>query len=190
MSMVRKWSSTCSTTRAGAAGSLRSAGMTSARPPACSTSAASDCSSASLRAVTAIAAPSAAKPRAIARPMPRLAPVIKAMRPSNFRVAIDSRTDWQQKMRAPLAVKIDSVFRTDNAGRGGCRLSGPRVYVEGWEAAAVYDGAHPVAPPEQVAGRPQIDGELVDFARIEQRRAVIRLAVTRALDPIADQHRA
>src|SRR5258706_11571723 len=62
-----------------------------------------------------------------------------------------SRIDWHYKMRAALAVHIDSVFRHDYAGCGGGRLPGQGVYVEAWKTTAVHDSAEPVSPPEQVA---------------------------------------
>src|SRR3954468_12877487 len=75
MSIGPKASSTATAADRTASQSARSAGSTSALPPACSTSRLASSSASRLRAISPIRAPSFANRRTIARPIPEVAPV-------------------------------------------------------------------------------------------------------------------
>src|ERR1700722_13802337 len=77
--------------------------------------------------------------------------------------------DRQYQMRRPQAVQINGVLDDYHSCRGGSGFSCPGINVEPWKIAAVHYGADAMTAPEQVAGSPQVDGQLIDLARSEQR---------------------
>src|SRR5229473_6990992 len=84
---------------------VRSAGAYAARPPWAEISAEVAASSFSVRAVRKTAAPSFAKRRAMARPMPRPEPVIRATR---YRSSIEeTRIEGSRKGGKPGGAKLD-----------------------------------------------------------------------------------
>src|SRR5579864_2002274 len=89
----------------------------------------------------------------------------------------------------PLAVEVNGVFGDHHSRRRGARFPGPGIDIEPRKIAAVHDCADAMPAPEQVAGGPQIDGQFINLAGLEQRRPVIGFAVARPLNTVADEHR-
>src|SRR3954453_10389177 len=105
MSIGPNASSTATPADRTASQSARSAGSTSASPPACSTSRLASSSASRLRAISAIRAPSFANRRTIARPIPEVAPVTTTtslLMEKPLPDAHDPRTPPRQDGYAPI----------------------------------------------------------------------------------------
>src|SRR5579863_2506525 len=94
------------------------------------------------------------------------------------------RDNRQNQRGWMLAIVIDGVRRLDPMRRIRRRLAGVQVAVEAREIAARDFEAQLVSGKEDVARRPEVDGQLVDLSGIHELRPLLRVPVARAQDAL------
>src|SRR4051794_2764980 len=104
------------TARSPASASVTSSARAIARPPTATHSAAASASAPSSRPISTAPAPSAHRPRAVARPMPRLAPETMHALPSSPRsiTGMMRDRDVRRQRREPAPMKSHTVHKTFN----------------------------------------------------------------------------